>query len=119
MAKANINTAITGCTCQPTRLSRVECHNLWHRQGQEVGWQEKREAALAMPSSAINANRIKINFVALLKISRANFWRQVAKGAKSKEQRVERIMPSSRREGGGGAATITKLENTIKIKLEC
>lgn len=25
MAKANINTAITGCT----RLSRVECHNLW------------------------------------------------------------------------------------------
>lgn len=56
------------------------------RRGEKEGGREV-EAALAMPSSAINANRIKINFVALPKISRRKLWRQVTKGAKSREQR--------------------------------
>lgn len=58
--------------------------------------EEGEEAALAMPSSAINANRIKINFVLLSKSCET-----LATG-RSREQRAG-IMPtsSSGRAGGG------------------
>lgn len=101
MAKANINTAITGCTAAQQSGMPQFVAQTREGSGSEKGGGEA-EAAQAMPSSAINANRIKINFVALPKISRRKLWRQVAKGAKGRELRAERIMPSSRRGEEGG-----------------